>query len=109
MRERGDAEESERPLRFPELDIAEKYLRSGIRIGVLVSGKGRGDEIEFGFDFRQLEFGFRAEMRGVEEDNDGVGARRFYRGKVSLDAAVGKVDHSGFGFFAERFEFGDEI
>lgn len=63
----------------------------------VVGDEGRSDDGEFFVKLRETEFGFVAELRGVEEDEKGVGSWGFDGGCETSDGLVVEMDYSGTG------------
>lgn len=94
MRERRNAEEGERLLRLPKLDVAEEDPRELLRVGAVVGSKCLRDEPKLRAEPRQVEIAPGAEVRCIEEDDDRVRPRGSNGGEESPDAAVVEVDHA---------------
>lgn len=83
-------------MRFFEFDVAEEEFCKRRVVGV-VGDEGRSDDGEFFVKLGETEFGFVTELRGIEEDDEGVGSWGFDGGDVTGDGLVVKVDYSGSG------------
>jgi len=94
VREGVDAELREAELGLLELDVAEEEF--GIRRRVV--GEERGcDDGEFVAEFGEAELRLVVELRGVEEEEDGVGPRGFDGGEEAGERLVVEVDYARFG------------
>ena len=97
MGEGVDAELGEGELRLLEFDVAEEELRARGVGGVAVGDEGGGDDGELVVELAEAELGLVVELGGVEEEEDGVGARVGDGGEEAGEGLVVETDDSRFG------------
>lgn len=89
-----DAELGEGELGFFEFDVAEEEFTVDLVVIVVVGDEGGGDEGEFVAEVEEAELGLVVELDGVEEEDEGVGARGVDGGEEAREGLVVEVDHA---------------